>query len=281
MSCIPCLPFSNLSISLAEELYDSSTHFLDELLQNADDLHYTSEQTIRFKYQPGYLTITTNETGFNHAHVEAICSIRKSTKSGKSSSEEFTGEKGIGFKSIFKVADEVSIVSGPYSFKFDKHQQFGMINPIWIDHEEVPIPNHTCITLKLSKEHDAQELVKELREFSLDRLLFLRKLERVDIEISSPPDTCWKTTLRRSDKSSSSGVETRTLSLDSMESSYIIRRHRVLGLPYELRRPDSKYSGLTLAFSLTGNDAVPPSHNVYAHLPISDYGLHVSSIHII
>jgi HSP90 family molecular chaperone len=159
---------------LADELYDSSTHFLEEILQNADDNEYTSDPTLSFKYTPGFLQIDSNETGFTAANVEAICAVRNSTKSGKNSSERWTGEKGIGFKSVFKVADEVTIFSGPYSFKFDKKQRFGMINPIWIDREgDVPL-NKTSIVLKLSDDYSAQELVDELQRFDAHCLLFLR-----------------------------------------------------------------------------------------------------------
>ncbi len=44
-------------------------------------------------------------------------------------SEGFIGEKGIGFKSVFKVANVVHVASGHYQFKLDRREPLGMILP--------------------------------------------------------------------------------------------------------------------------------------------------------
>lgn len=43
------------------------------------------------------------------------------------------GGKGIGFKSVFKVADMVWVSSGNATFRFDRDSVLGMNVPIWRD----------------------------------------------------------------------------------------------------------------------------------------------------
>jgi HSP90 family molecular chaperone len=110
-------------------LYEKSTHFLLEIIQNADDNTYnTSTPTLSFSYKPGSLRIDCNEVGFTADNVEAICAINRSTKSAKKTAGEYIGEKGIGFKSVFKAADVVWISSR--EFKFDQSKFLGMVTPI-------------------------------------------------------------------------------------------------------------------------------------------------------
>ena len=97
-------------------------HFVYKLLQNANDNSFTSSNpSLKFTYKPSSLRVDCNETGFLLENVEALCTIRKSTKKSCDSANGFTREKGIGFKSVFRSADVVWIFSYPYSFKFDKH----------------------------------------------------------------------------------------------------------------------------------------------------------------
>ena len=50
--------------------------------------------------------IDSNEDRFSEANIKAICSIGESTKTCKQS---YVGEKGSGFKSVFKVAQKVYV----------------------------------------------------------------------------------------------------------------------------------------------------------------------------
>ncbi|KAK5113328.1 hypothetical protein LTR85_010945 [Meristemomyces frigidus] len=126
---LPSTVHSLLDI-LRNDLYDSDTQFLLELLQNADDNQYDCAcPTLKFTYEPGSLRVDCNEVGFSRANVDAICAVGRSTKHGRDSSTGFTGEKSIGFKSVFKVADEVWISSREYHFKLEQKKEFGMMSP--------------------------------------------------------------------------------------------------------------------------------------------------------
>ena len=121
--------------SLADQLYTKPTHFLLELIQNADDSNFVfGIPSLSFNMNlPGptlQKCIDCNEAGFTKENVKAICSIGQSTKKAIDRKKGFIGEKGIGFKSVFKVADVVHISSGPFQFKLDRRETLGMIAPI-------------------------------------------------------------------------------------------------------------------------------------------------------
>ncbi|KAH7036417.1 hypothetical protein B0J12DRAFT_765414 [Macrophomina phaseolina] len=105
--------FGDLRIS--EDLNSTSFHFLLELLQNADDNKYDdTKPTLALAYtEDKHFRLHCNEKGFSPEDVEAICDIGNSTKLSSAST---TGEKGVGFKSVFRVARAVWIVSGEYQF---------------------------------------------------------------------------------------------------------------------------------------------------------------------
>lgn len=108
--------------------------FLAELLQNIDDCCFNDEPFVEITTEDNKLTIEYNEVGFTKENVAAITAIGDSTKK-YISSNEITGEKGIGFKSIFNVANAVSIHSGKFHFVLNsneptipiKLQNFGFI----------------------------------------------------------------------------------------------------------------------------------------------------------
>lgn len=99
---------------LAEDIYSSNNRFISELIQNADDNQY-DEATPFFEihFFDNAIWTCSNEKGFNSKNVRAICNVDKSTKG-----EDKIGNKGIGFKSVFKVTKEPHIFSPDYNFKF-------------------------------------------------------------------------------------------------------------------------------------------------------------------
>lgn len=68
--------------SISDELYSKATHFLLELIQNADDNRYSDgiTPTLKISLQPGWLIIECNEMGFDGQDVLALCRIAASTK---------------------------------------------------------------------------------------------------------------------------------------------------------------------------------------------------------
>ena len=133
-----------------------------------------------------------NEVGFSPRNVEALCRVGQSTKKGGENATRYVGEKGIGFKSVFKAADIVWISSGPYSFKFDKSKQLGMIAPIWDAFPAEVKPGFTSLYLQLSNYCNRRGLLDELRSLDSRLLIFLRRIQNITISISEPLRKTWK-----------------------------------------------------------------------------------------
>ena len=94
--------------------------FLCELLQNADDCLYDNDvvPALKMDFDGETLTIEYNEQGFTKANVRAITAIGESTKK-KILDNDVIGEKGVGFKSVFEVAEDVEIHSKAFNFKLN------------------------------------------------------------------------------------------------------------------------------------------------------------------
>ena len=171
--------------AIAENLYTERTqHFFLELLQNADDNRYDAgvEPTIEFDY-PGrsVLTIRNNETGFSAEDVYSITTAALSTKY-LSDDSAYIGEKGIGFKSVFAVAERVDIHSNGYHFSLYNGEY---IIPHWIEepyHQE----RQTEIVLHLKQDQNLPRKIadnlKELSGQTLGMILFLRNLRFIIIK---------------------------------------------------------------------------------------------------
>lgn len=72
-------------------------------MQNADDNIYPEnvEPTLTFILQDSGIVVLNNEQGFSTENIRALCDIGNSTKKG--SNAGYIGQKGIGFKSVFRV----------------------------------------------------------------------------------------------------------------------------------------------------------------------------------
>lgn len=94
----------------------NSHRFLLELLQNADDNTYDeANPTLTMTHTAdGHFRLHCNERGFSIKDVAAICDNNNCAKAALRTA---TGEKGIGFKAVFRVAQTVWVVSDPYRFK--------------------------------------------------------------------------------------------------------------------------------------------------------------------
>eukprot|EP00466_Bigelowiella_natans_P019092 jgi/Bigna1/85631/estExt_fgenesh1_pg.C_50090 len=103
---------------LAEGLYSKSSHFLYEIIQNADDAKYDDPNPrVSICATKDRLRIHINERGFNMADVHALCIM---CHSSKKASEGSIGHKGIGFKSVFKITLTPEIHSGLIHFRFNR-----------------------------------------------------------------------------------------------------------------------------------------------------------------
>ena len=91
--------------------YKDRTHFLFELLQNAEDAKATE---VKFSLLSEMLVIEHNGVLFSKSDV---INITKVAKSDKPSNEGAIGRFGIGFKSVYAYAATPRIYSGKYAFE--------------------------------------------------------------------------------------------------------------------------------------------------------------------
>ena len=170
---------------LSINLYKKEFHFIMELIQNAEDNKYEkgAKPFLRFILSENKLIIQNNEVGFNEENVRALCDVRKSTKKKV---DGYVGEKGIGFKSVFKVSKSPEIHSNGYHFRFHTSKSknkalLGFILPELIEDisDEIDL-NLTNIVLPFPKKNYLK-FREQLSDIQPDLLLFLKKLKTIQI----------------------------------------------------------------------------------------------------
>ena len=191
---------------LSKELYSQDIHFILELIQNADDNFYETaseigdQPTLLFRLDSEKLAVFNNEDGFRAENLKALCDVGKTTK-GKHR-KGLIGQKGIGFKSVFRVTDTPEIHSSGFHVRFDVNNgALGMIKPVWIEDEnreellefekmkeflgpQIKSDFTTKIILPLTAQSTNVKAFKtKLLQIEPSLLLFLNKLTRILIQI--------------------------------------------------------------------------------------------------
>jgi len=183
---------------LSIDLYNKDTHFILELIQNAEDNNYemrkplvsfclTKKDPTETKESNGALIIQNNEDGFLYENVDAICNVDRTTKK---KSDGYIGEKGIGFKSVFRITTCPHIVSNGYCFSLpekDDETGFGYVVPKWWDNPgEYENFDGTTIILPLDKkEFNYEKIEKMLEDIEPVTILFLSKIKEIKIKTDS------------------------------------------------------------------------------------------------
>lgn len=197
-----CRLNSDNSHRIIANLYSDSTHFLYELLQNAQDAEATS---VSFELFPDILETSHNGRAFSFSDVESITTIGSSTKSNEPNK---IGKFGAGFKSVFSITDTPHIYSGTYNFKISDY-----IIPETIDPMKNQTDEYTSVVLPFDRaEIDAKTLynsiAKRLRSIGKDELLFLSNLCRIDWKIGDEAGYVEKATDEASETRSLITLET-------------------------------------------------------------------------
>lgn len=157
-------------------LYNDPTHFVFELLQNAEDALRRREdrpdsRTVDFSLSDDHLRVTHYGKPFDMTDVKAICGIGEGTKQ-----EDVTqiGRFGIGFKSVYSVTDRPLIYSGSEEFAIES-----LVLPFSTPSVHRP-PGQTVFVMPLKKPaiHRA-DIATKLQGLGLDTLLFLRQIDTI------------------------------------------------------------------------------------------------------
>lgn len=178
------------------QLYTDKSHFVYELLQNAEDAGATK---IKFLQKKDRLEVLHDGTPFSVGNLQSLCDIGMSDKS-----EEFNkiGEFGVGFKSVFGICDTVFLYSNPGEGDKDNgFEEFAVeirdfVKPTDIDTEKIDEGYTTKFVFpyKLgfnfsgftSYEKLNAVLSQRLQNLGVTTLLFMKHLQAIDYEIDLP-----------------------------------------------------------------------------------------------
>lgn len=178
-------------LSVGEDgLYSDPLRFLFELIQNVDDADYDDLSNVKLSitFQGNNIQLVYNERGFSPFNVFAITGVAEAAKNIDDSKVEI-GEKGLGFKSVFGIAESVLIQSGLFSFRLDKK------------HFTIPIPEYynyspvkgTRLTLTLKSSDEVERICRLIKErycktnaiFQQNPMLFLNKLTELELLVDN------------------------------------------------------------------------------------------------
>lgn len=163
--------------------YSDRTHFIYEILQNAEDAGATH---IRFLLRRDRLLVFHNGRLFNEKDIEGVCGIANGTK------EDGTriGHFGIGFKSVYCYTELPYIYSGRYHFRI-KNRLF----PEEVAEMQGLQALETCIVIPFDKKEVSESVAFDeiktalLRKITAESILILNSIGEVRIEILGNPET--------------------------------------------------------------------------------------------
>lgn len=267
---------NNALKTLSEDLYSKETHFVLELVQNADDNEYAPglDPEISFHLSSARLLVQNNELGFTGANVAALCKVGQSTKAKR---EGFIGEKGIGFKSVFTATDHPEIHSNGFHFRFDRadpEHVLGYVVPHWCGDAGYPQERTTIVLPAKEGSHFTGEKLAELTD---ELLIFLRKLRTITIA----DDTAGvKRVYKRRDDSGIVTLTSETFESDLHVPTVSRRKFRYFRHTYpttnikEEKRQDVEEAAVVLAFPIAddGVASADSTQNLFAFLPVRNYG---------
>ncbi len=261
---------------LSEELYSKKSHFILELVQNADDNTYRRGVVpeLTFRVWPNRLVMSNNEVGFFEPNIAAICKVGQSTKSRNKA--ENIGEKGIGFKSVFSVSSAPEIHSNGYHFRFDRTNEsnlLGYVVPHWCEPSDEVRPDGTTIILPATTGVEFNSTT--LGDLDARVLLFLNKLRQLSLDFGDA-----KSVYRRIDRKGISLLRTETQTdspkPDQQELRYVrVAKSITVEAQFaDVKRPNIASTEVVLAFPINEADEALPEQasHVFAYLPVAQLG---------
>ncbi|MHB1594471.1 MAG: sacsin N-terminal ATP-binding-like domain-containing protein [Streptosporangiaceae bacterium] len=177
-------------LDLLGQLYSDRSHFLFELIQNAEDAGATA---MWFELFADRLQVRHDGRPFTADDVRAICGVGHGTKAGDLTK---IGKFGIGFKSVYAYTDSPRIHSGEVHFRIEAYvhphpvaqpseHQPGQHQPGQHQPDQDAAASTTLFVFPFDRagvpaEVAAAEIAAGLDALSGETLLFLRSVERIE-----------------------------------------------------------------------------------------------------
>jgi len=188
---------------LGELLYVEPGQFLFEFLQNTEDALMEAKRKgfFRVELYKDKVVASNNGKPFDEQDLDSLCSIKSKKEPGLG----YKGFIGIGWKSVFKVSNNVEVHSADVSFKFDEGywrteegkrllEKYGLkseevlwqVTPIPIEPRALPQEETTRFVIHLSRrcgetELSFDEIARSLERFKPSILPFLDYVDKVEI----------------------------------------------------------------------------------------------------
>lgn len=156
--------------------YEDRTHFIYELLQNAEDAlarrhGWRGSRAVSFELLPNELRVSHFGEPFTEEDVRGICGIGEGTKTGLTS----IGRFGIGFKSVYAFTDCPEVHSGDEHFVIENYVWPRQVNAIDLEAGETVF----ILPLRANDPTAHDEIAAGLRKLGPRTLLFLREIEEI------------------------------------------------------------------------------------------------------
>lgn len=178
------------------QLYTDKSHFVYELLQNAED---AGASRIEFQQYPDKLVVLHDGHPFTLENLQGLCDIGKSDKVDDLNQ---IGEFGVGFKSVFGICERVQLYSHPSEKDIKEgYNQFAIeilnfTQPIDIEDQNME-PGYTTkfifpfsVGFPFSGFETVEELnrvlSKRLQNLGITTLLFMKNLQDIKYTIKLP-----------------------------------------------------------------------------------------------
>ena len=168
---------------LLADRYDDRTHFIYELLQNAEDAlgrrdGWNGSRAVSFNLDEQMLRVSHYGVPFDEKDVVGVCGIGKSTKDLTA-----IGRFGIGFKSVYAFSDQPEIHSGDEDFAIESYVWPVAAAPVDRDDQETVI----LIPLKPDGGEGKAEIADGLSRLGASSLLFLREIDEIRWSVDGVP----------------------------------------------------------------------------------------------
>ena len=159
-------------LDLLGHLYSERTHFIFELIQNAEDAGATA---LAFELFDDRLEVRHDGRPFTEADVRGVSGVGQSGKSGDLTT---IGQFGIGFKSVYAYTKTPRVHSGAEHFRIDHYVRPSAVDPVDGDSPETlfvfpfdldTVPAATAV----------REIAAALDRIEPETLLFLRNITRL------------------------------------------------------------------------------------------------------
>ncbi|CVL01440.1 uncharacterized protein FPRN_11559 [Fusarium proliferatum] len=172
---------------LEENVYESGSKFLYELLPYADSKAFTKASArqenpyISFKIHSSHIEVEFNDDGLTTTDLEHICL-------SSAIEDQATGKYGL--SPIFKSAAKIYIHSGNFSLDLRLSSSGGKVRPTWVT-PSAPIPDELTRMAIYFHDNGTEEDLERLKNIILEQferlkgesLLFLRTLQRITVQL--------------------------------------------------------------------------------------------------